>query len=94
MIFRRIDLKKYAKVQNLAILENEIAKLLRIVNTEMESRYSGWFTDGEHSFGKTWKDIEDAKPLVVIIDEFSADLSVANPKVAKEATGYILITYF
>lgn len=88
IICRRIDLKKYAKVQNLAISENEIAKLLREVNTEMESRYSEWFTDDENSFGKTWKDIEDTKPLVVIIDEFSAVLSVANPKVAKEITGY------
>ena len=88
IICRRIDLKKYGKVQNLAVSENEIAILLRKVNDEMERRYSEWFTDDEHSFGKTWKDIDNAKPLVVIIDEFSAVLSVANPKVAKEITGY------
>ena len=88
IICRRIDLKKYGKVQNLAVSENEIARLLREVNDEMERRYSEWFTDDEHSFGRTWKDIDNAKPLVVIIDEFSAVLSVANSKVVKEITGY------
>lgn len=88
IICRRIDLKKYGNFQNLAVSENEIAKLLREINAEMERRYSEWFTDDEQSFGKTWKDIDNAKPLVVIIDEFSAVLSVANPKVAKEITGY------
>lgn len=88
IICRRIDLKKYGKVQNLAVSDNEIARLLREVNDEMERRYSEWFTDDEHSFGKTWTDIDNAKPLVVIIDEFSAVLSVANSKVAKEITGY------
>lgn len=88
IICRRIDLKKYGKVQNLAVSDNEIARLLREVNSEMERRYSEWFTDDEQSFGITWKDIDNAKPLVVIIDEFSAVLSVANPKVAKEITGY------
>lgn len=88
IICRRIDLKKYGKVQNLAVSDNEIARLLREVNDEMERRYSEWFSDDEHSFGKTWTDIDNAKPLVVIIDEFSAVLSVANPKVAKEITGY------
>ncbi|EOH85279.1 hypothetical protein UAS_02181 [Enterococcus asini ATCC 700915] len=88
IICRRIDLKKYGKVQNLAVSDNEIARLLREVNDEMERRYSEWFTEDEHSFGKTWTDIDNAKPLVVIIDEFSAVLSVANPKVAKEITGY------
>lgn len=88
IICRRIDLKKYGKVQNLAVSDNEIARLLREVNNEMERRYSEQFTDDEHSFGKTWKDIQVAKPLVVIIDEFSAVLSVSNPKVAKEITGY------
>ena len=88
IICRRIDLKKYGKVQNLAVSENEIARLFREVNAEMERRYSEWFAEDEHSFGKTWKDIDNAKPLVVIIDEFSAVLSVANSKVAKEITGY------
>ena len=88
IICRRIDLKKYGKVKNLAVSDNEIARLLREVNDEMERRYSEWFTDDEHSFGKTWTDIDNAKPLVLIIDEFSAVLSVANPKVAKEITGY------
>lgn len=88
IICRRIDLKKHGKIQHLAVSENEIARLLREVNDEMERRYSEWFTDDEHSFGKTWKDIQTAKPLVVIIDELSAVLSVANPKVAKEITGY------
>lgn len=88
IICQRIDLKKYGKIQHLAVSENEIARLLREVNDEMERRYSEWFTDDEQSFGKTWKDIDNAKPLVVIIDEFSAILSVANPKVAKEITGY------
>lgn len=88
IICRRIDLKKYGKVQNLAVSENEIERLLRKVNDEMECRYSEWFTDDEHSFGRTWKDIDNAKPLVVIIDEFSAVLSVANSKVVKEITGY------
>lgn len=88
IICRRIDLKKYGKLQNLSVSENEIARLLREVNDEMERRYSEWFTEDEHSFGKMWTDIDNAKPLVVIIDEFSAVLSVANPKVAKEITGY------
>ncbi|GFE43558.1 Ftsk domain-containing protein YdcQ [Streptococcus canis] len=88
IICRRIDLKKYGEVRNLAVSDNEIARLLREVNAEMERRYSEWFTDDEQSFGKTWKDFDNAKPLVVIIDEFSAVLSVANPKVAKEITGY------
>lgn len=88
IICRRIDLKKHGKIQHLAVSENEIARLLREVNDEMERRYSEWFTDDEHSFGKTWKDIQTAKPLVVIIDELSAVLSVANTKVAKEITGY------
>lgn len=88
IICRRIDLKKYGKVKNLAISENEIARLLREINAEMERRYFEWFNDDDNSFGKTWKDINNAKPLVVIIDEFSAVLSVANPKVAKEITGY------
>lgn len=88
IICRRIDLKKYGKIQNLAVSDDEIARLLREVNVEMERRYSEWFADDEHSFGKTWKDIDNAKPLVVIIDEFSAVMSVANPKVAKEITGY------
>lgn len=88
IICRRIDLKKYGKLQNLAVSENEIARLLREVNDEMERRYSEWFTEDEHSFGKMRTDIDNAKPLVVIIDEFSAVLSVANPKVAKEITGY------
>ena len=88
IICRRIDLKKYGKVQNLAVSDNEIARLLREVNDEMERRYSEWFSDDEHSFGNTWTDIDNAKPLVVIIDEFSAVLSVANPKVAKEITSY------
>lgn len=88
IICRRIDLKKYGKVQNLAVSENEIARLFREVNAEMERRYSEWFAEDEHTFGKNWKDIDNAKPLVVIIDEFSAILSVANTKVAKEITGY------
>lgn len=87
-ICKRIDLKKYGRVQNLAVSDNKIARLLREVNAEMKRRYSEWFTDDEQSFGKTWKDIDNAKPLVVIIDEFSAVLSVADPKVAKEITGY------
>lgn len=40
IICRRIDLKKYGKVQNLAVSDNEIARLLREVNNEMERRYS------------------------------------------------------
>ncbi|HEM4990269.1 TPA: cell division protein FtsK [Streptococcus suis] len=88
IICRRIDLKKYGEVRNLAVSDNEIARLLREVSAEMERRYSEWFTDDKQSFGKTWRDIDNAKPLVVIIDEFSAVLSVANPKVAKEITGY------
>lgn len=40
IICRRIDLKKYGKVQNLAVSDNEIARLLREVNSEAEKVFS------------------------------------------------------
>ena len=88
IICRRIDLKKYGKVQHLAVTEEEISTLLKGVNVEMERRYSEWFKEDINAFGKTWVNIESAKPIVVVIDELSAVLSVASPKVAKEITGY------
>ena len=87
-ICRRIDLKKYGKVQNLAVSDNEMAKMLRELNQEMENRYANWFNEDKNVFGKTWKDIPSAKPIVLIIDEFSAILATANPKVAKEISNY------
>lgn len=87
-ICRRIDLKKYGKVQNLAVSDNEMAKMLRELNQEMEKRYANWFNEDKNVFGKTWKDIPSAKPIVLIIDEFSAILATANPKVAKEISNY------
>ena len=88
MLFYLIDLKKYGKVQNLAVSDNEMAKMLRELNQEMENRYANWFNEDKNVFGKTWKDIPSAKPIVLIIDEFSAILATANPKVAKEISNY------
>ena len=42
IICRRIDLKKYGKVQNLAVSDNEIARLLREVNSEAEKVFSSF----------------------------------------------------
>lgn len=47
IICRKTNLKKYGEVRNLAVSDNEIARLLREVNAEMEPRYSEWFTDDE-----------------------------------------------
>ncbi|MDM5460560.1 FtsK/SpoIIIE domain-containing protein [Bacillus cereus] len=74
--------------EHTATTENEIAKLLREANEEMERRYREWFAD-RNSFGKTWKDISDAKPFVVVFDEYAAFTAVSSPKVVKEVQGYL-----
>lgn len=81
-------LGKIINVQRTATTENEIAKLLREANEEMESRYRTYFTD-ESSFGKTWRDITNLKPLVLVFDEFAAFASVSNSKVNKEVQNYL-----
>lgn len=81
-------LGKIINVQRTATTENEIAKLLREANEEMESRYRTYFTD-ESSFGKTWRDITKLKPLVLVFDEFAAFASVSNSKVNKEVQNYL-----
>lgn len=81
-------LGKIINVQRTATTENEIAKLLREANEEMESRYRTYFAD-ENSFGKTWRDITNLKPLVLVFDEFAAFASVSNSKVNKEVQSYL-----
>lgn len=74
--------------EHTATTENEIAKLLREASEEMERRYRKLFAD-ESSFGKTWKDFSDVKPLVVVIDEYAAFAAVSSQKVVKEVQGYL-----
>lgn len=74
--------------EHTATTENEIAKLLREANEEMERRYKEWFTEID-SFGKTWKDIDGAKPFMVVFDEYAAFTAVSSPKVVKEVQGYL-----
>lgn len=74
--------------EHTATTENEIAKLLREANEEMERRYKEWFAEKE-SFGKTWKDIDGAKPFMVVFDEYAAFTAVSSPKVVKEVQGYL-----
>lgn len=81
-------LGKIINVQRTATTENEIAKLLREANEEMESRYRTYFAT-ESSFGKTWRDITSLKPLVLVFDEFAAFASVSNSKVNKEVQSYL-----
>lgn len=81
-------LGKIINVKRTATTENEIAKLLREANEEMESRYRTYFAD-ESSFGKTWRDITNLKPLVLVFDEFAAFASVSNSKVNKEVQNYL-----
>ena len=81
-------LGKIINAQRTATTENEIAKLLREANEEMESRYRTYFAD-ENSFGKTWRDITNLKPLVLVFDEFAAFTSVSNSKVNKEVQNYL-----
>lgn len=88
MIGRIIDVKRYSKITNTATSENEIAGLFRRANEEMEKRFKEWFSD-ESAFGKTWRDIPTAKPLVFVFDEYSAFISVASPKIVKEVNGYL-----
>lgn len=85
------DLATLGKIINpkhTAITENETAKLLREVNEEMESRYRTYFSV-ESSFGKTWKDIPNLKPLVVVFDEFAAFTSFSSSKITKEVQSYL-----
>ena len=88
MIGRMIDVRLSIQISNVATDENKIAQLLRRANEEMEQRYEKWFSD-EKNFGKTWHEIPNAKPLIVIIDEFSALSAVASPKTMKEINGYL-----
>ncbi|EOO11491.1 FtsK/SpoIIIE domain-containing protein [Bacillus cereus] len=74
--------------EHTATTENEIAKLLREASEEMERRYRKLFTD-ESSFGKTWRDFPDVKPLVIVIDEYAAFAAVSSQKVVKEVQGYL-----
>ncbi|WP_242271299.1 FtsK/SpoIIIE domain-containing protein [Bacillus cereus group sp. BfR-BA-01310] len=74
--------------EHTATTENEIAKLLREASEEMERRYKKLFAD-ESSFGKTWKDFSNVKPLVVVIDEYAAFAAVSSQKVVKEVQGYL-----
>ncbi|WP_252188342.1 FtsK/SpoIIIE domain-containing protein [Bacillus mycoides] len=74
--------------EHTATTENEIAKLLREASEEMERRYRELFAD-ETSFGKTWKDFPEVKPLVVVIDEYAAFTAISSPKVIKEVQGYL-----
>lgn len=89
IIGRRIDITKYGKVKNIATTQHDIAKIFREAHDEMNRRYDEWFSNDSLSFGKTWEDIPNAKPLVLIIDEFAAFSSVADPKIAKEVTNYL-----
>ncbi|MGQ7771213.1 FtsK/SpoIIIE domain-containing protein [Bacillus sp. WC2507] len=85
------DLAMIGKIvdkEHTATTENEIAKLLREASEEMERRYRKLFAD-ESSFGKTWKDFSDVKPLVVVIDEYAAFAAVSSQKVVKEVQGYL-----
>ncbi|WP_333880554.1 FtsK/SpoIIIE domain-containing protein [Lysinibacillus capsici] len=88
VVGRVIDIQRYGKVTHTATSENEIAKLFREANEEMEKRYREWFAD-ENSFGKTWKDIPNTKPLVIVFDEYAAFASVSSQKVVKEVNGYL-----
>lgn len=85
------DLSTLGKIinkQRTATSENEIAKLLREANEEMEKRYQEYFSN-ENAFGKTWKDIDTLKPLVVVFDEFAAFASVSSSKITKEVQSYL-----
>lgn len=88
IVGRYIDIEKLRKVTCTETTGDGICKLLREANEEMEKRYGLWFSD-ENSFGKNWKDIPEAKPLVVIIDEYSALISVSAPKLVKELNSYL-----
>lgn len=81
-----VDLKNEG--ENVATEINSIIKLLRLANEEMEKRYKEWFED-KKNFGKTWKDIPNALPLVVMIDEFSALSAIADTKTLKEIRSYL-----
>lgn len=74
--------------EHTATTENEIAKLLREANEEMERRYKEWFAEKD-SFGKTWKDIDGARPFMVVFDEYAAFTAVSSPKIVKEVQGYL-----
>jgi len=88
IIGRRIDIKRYGKITYTASTENEITNLLKQANKKMEDRYKEWFAD-EKSFGKTWRNIPNAKPLILIFDEYSAFVSVSSPKAVKEVNSYL-----
>lgn len=88
IIGRRIDIKRYGTITYTASTENEIARLFRNANEKMEERYKEWFSE-EQSFRKNWKDFSNAKPIVLVIDEYSSFVSVSSPKIVKEINGYL-----
>ncbi|EKZ0314979.1 DUF87 domain-containing protein [Listeria monocytogenes] len=81
-----VDLENHGA--NVATNVNSIAKLLRLANKEMDKRYENWFSD-EMYFGKSWKEIPNALPMVVMIDEFSALSASTDNKIMKEINGYL-----
>lgn len=81
-------LGKKVTPKHTAITEHEIAKLLREANEEMEYRYKTYFFD-ESSFGKTWRDIPELKPIVIVFDEYAAFTSMSNSKINKEVQSYL-----
>lgn len=74
--------------EHTATTENEIAKLLREAHEEMERRYKEWFAE-QDSFGKTWKDIDGAKPFLVVFDEYAIFSAISTPKIVKEVQNYL-----
>lgn len=54
----------------------------------MEYRYKTYFFD-ESSFGKTWRDIPELKPIVIVFDEYAAFTSMSNSKINKEVQSYL-----
>lgn len=89
IIGRRIDLTKFGEQKNVGNEENEILEIIKKTHDDMEERYLKWFKDKPSSFGKTWLDFEDIKPIVLIIDEFSSFQLISDSKVIKEVQSYL-----
>ena len=72
---------------HIGVSPDQICKILRLVNDEMEGRYEQYFSD-KSAFGKTFVDF-DLPPVVIFFDEVTAFMKTADKKLVSEAKEYL-----
>lgn len=85
-----LSLLKYVEglpKSHIGVSPDQICKILRLVNDEMEGRYEQYFSD-KSAFGKTFVDF-DLPPVVIFFDEVTAFMKTADKKLVSEAKEYL-----